>query len=83
MLSIFGFGGYKDDKIMKQVNRAINAHPMLEKKKDLTITCNKGVVKLAGEAKSVQEKKRIEKAIRDKLEQSQINYDKIDNQLEI
>ncbi len=83
IMGLFGFGKYKDDKILKQVNRSIDAHPMLKKKKNFKVTSEKGVIKLTGKVKSDQEKQRIEKVIKEKVEQSRINYKDIENNLEV
>ncbi len=84
-MTIFNFfkRGYKDEKILYQATGAVNEHPMLKNNKNFSIDCHQGVIKLSGQVKSEQIKHRIEKAIRDRIEQSNINYDRIDNQLEI
>lgn len=85
MISIFGFGKkkYNDQQIMKQVRRAIDAHPMIKKNQNFSASSSNGVIKLEGKVKSDTEKKRIEHAIKSKIDQLGFQYDKIENEIEI
>jgi hypothetical protein len=83
MLSLFGFFKYKDEKIRKQIEKAISAHSMLSKKKNFSFSSSRGVITLTGKVKSNVEKKRIENVIKERLDQIGINYKKINNKIEV
>lgn len=82
-MGLFDFLLYKDEKIRKQVEKAIDAHSMLSKKKNISISCKRGVIILQGKAKSEVEKNRVENVIKERLDQIEINYKRIDNKMEV
>jgi len=75
--------GYNDDNIMKQVERAINSHPMLERNDNFSTAIKDGIIRLEGKVKNEKMKNRIEDRIKEKLEQTKVRYKKIENEIEV
>ncbi|MFW5787784.1 MAG: hypothetical protein ACOC2G_00205 [Bacillota bacterium] len=85
MLSIFGFfKNYDDGRIEVLAQETFEENPVMERIfSDISINSQKGVVKLEGKVDSQKIKVQVENNIEEKLTKSRVDYDKIENQLEV
>lgn len=80
--NLFG-AKYQDDRLASHVEQALTEDPLLSDTAGITVTSNKGVVRLAGVVHRASEKERIERLGQETLRTVGLPYDRIVNEIEV